>query len=107
MPLTPNGTSNGSEQERELESLRTENADLRRRVETAEAAIAELRAEALERRQQVRALVADLPVAMSRKTLLRQIANDAIHHPDKKGVVVRGVNKIRRTVRKAVGLPRR
>ena len=83
----------------EAEQLRTENADLRRRVAAAEAAIAELRAEALARRQEVRALVADLPVAMSRKTLLRQVASDVVHHPDKKGVVVRVVNKIRRKLR--------
>ena len=85
----------------ELEALREENADLRRRVMAAEAAIAELRTEALERRQQVRALVADLPVAMSRKTLLRQVFTDAFRHPDKKGVAVRIVNKVRRTVRNA------
>ena len=83
----------------ELEELRTENADLRRRVAAAEAAIAELRAEALARRQEVRALVADLPVAMSRKTLLRQVASDVVHHPDKKGVVVRIINKVRRKLR--------
>jgi len=83
----------------ELEELRTENADLRQRVAAAEAAIGELRAEALARRQEVRALVADLPVAMSRKTLLRQVASDVVHHPDKKGVVVRVVNKIRRKLR--------
>jgi hypothetical protein len=83
----------------ELEELRTENADLRQRVAAAEAAIGELRAEALARRQEVRALVADLPVAMSRKTLLRQVASDVVHHPDKKGVVVRIVNKIRRKLR--------
>jgi hypothetical protein len=86
----------------ELETLREENADLRRRVVAAEVAIAELRTEALERRQQVRALVADLPVAMSRKTLLRQVFTDAVRHPDKKGVAVRIVNKVRRTARNAM-----
>lgn len=86
----------------EMASLRAENDDLRRRVVTAETAIAELRTEALDRRQQVRALVADLPVAMSRKTLLRQVARDAVHHPDKKGVATRVVNKARRTTRNAL-----
>ncbi len=86
----------------EMDRLRAENADLRERVNAAESAISELRAEAIERRQQVRALVADLPVAMSRKTLLRQIASDAVHHPNKRGVVVRVVNKTRRTVRNTV-----
>ena len=85
----------------ELQMLRAENADLRRRVEAAEAAIGMLREEALQRRQQVRDLVADLPVAMSRKTLLRQVVRDAVSHPDKKGVVVRAANKGRRGVRKA------
>jgi len=83
----------------EIERLRTENADLRQRVVAAESAISELRADALERRRQVRELVDDLPVAMSRKTLLRQVARDAVRHPDKRGVVVRIVNKVRRTVR--------
>ena len=91
-----------STEESELERLREENTDLRQRVTAAEAAIAELRAEALARRQEVRSLVADLPVAMSRKTLLRQVVRDAVHHPDKKGVAVRIVNKARRTVRNAV-----
>ena len=85
----------------DVELLRAENEDLRRRVDAAEAAIAVLREEALQRRQQVRDLVADLPVAMSRKTLLKQVLSDAVHHPDKKGVVVRAVNKARRGVRKA------
>ena len=83
----------------EIERLRTENADLRQRVVAAESAISELRTDALERRRQVRELVDDLPVAMSRKTLLRQVARDAVRHPDKRGVVVRIVNKVRRTVR--------
>jgi hypothetical protein len=90
-----------TDQESELVLLRTENADLRQRVQAAEAAIVELREEALQRRQQVRDLVADLPVAMSRKTLLRQVVRDAVSHPDKRGVVVRIVNKARRAVRKA------
>lgn len=86
----------------ELAALRDENADLLRRVVAAEDAIEHLRAEALERRQQVRALVADLPVVMSRKVLLRQVVTDAIRHPDKKGVVVRTANKVRRSVRSAL-----
>ena len=86
----------------ELAALQLENAELRERVGAAERAIDELRAEALARRQQVRELVAELPVVMSRKLLMRQMMSDAVHHPDKKGVVVRGVNKARRGVRKAV-----
>ena len=86
----------------DVAALQRENAELRSRVEAAETAIAELRAEALQRRQDVRDLVADLPAAMSRKTLLKQVARDAVHHPDKKGVFVRAVNKARRGVRKAL-----
>lgn len=82
----------------EVRALRVENAALLQRVESAEAAIAELRAEALLRRQQVRELVADLPVAISRKTLLRQIIRDGFKHPDKRGVVTRATNKVRRDV---------
>jgi hypothetical protein len=89
-------------QDAELARLRAENDDLRRRVELAEAGIAELRAEALERRQSVRELVADLPVVVSRKTLLKQMASDAIHHPDKAGVVRRIAAKLARGARKVV-----
>ena len=80
----------------ELAALCAENESLRARVEAAEAAIAELRAQALQRRAQVRELVADLPVAMSRKTLLRQVLRDGLAHPDKRGVVTRATNKARR-----------
>jgi hypothetical protein len=88
--------------EPELDRLRRENSDLHRRVTAAEAAIDELRAAAIGRRQEVRALVADLPVAMSRKTLLRQVLRDAFRHPDKSGVAVRIVHKVRRTARNAI-----
>jgi hypothetical protein len=88
--------------EPEPAALQLENADLRQRVAAAELAIEELRAEALQRRQQVRDLVAELPVVMSRKVLLRQVVRDAIQHPDKKGVVVRAVNKGRRATRKVI-----
>ncbi|MEO7397713.1 MAG: hypothetical protein ABIW84_04040 [Ilumatobacteraceae bacterium] len=98
----PGADQSAIAEESELERLRTENAGLRQRVVAAESAIEELRADAFERRQQVRALAADLPVAMSRKTLLRQVVGDALHHPDKGGVAVRVVNKARRTVRGAV-----
>ena len=79
-----------------IDALRAENEALRARVEAAEAAIAELRAETLERRQQVRDLVSDLPVALSRKSLLRQVLRDGVKHPDKRGVVTRAANKARR-----------
>jgi hypothetical protein len=88
--------------EPELAALQLENADLRQRVAAAELAIEELHAEALQRRQEVRDLVAELPVVMSRKALLRQVVRDAVQHPDKKGVVVRAVNKGRRATRKVI-----
>lgn len=83
----------------EVELLRAENHALKCRVEAAEAAIALLRSEAMQRRALVRDLVSDLPVAMSRKTLLRGLVRDGLKHPDKRGVVARATNKARRDVR--------
>lgn len=57
----------------ELDHLRAENAELRRRVETVSAEIAELRAESLQRRDEVRRLVADLPAMVSRRAVVRQM----------------------------------
>jgi hypothetical protein len=76
--------------------------ELRRRADVAERSIAELRREALERRAEVRALTEALPVAMSRNTLLRSMVSDAWHHPDKAGVLRRGVRKLARAPRKAL-----
>jgi hypothetical protein len=88
----------------DLDALRAENAELRRRVELADAAIAELRAEALERRAEVRAMAEALPTAMSRHALVMGMLRDVRHHPDKKGVVGRGIRKLGRAPRKAVRL---
>lgn len=57
----------------ELDHLRAENAELRRRVETVSAEIDELRAESLHRRDEVRRLVADLPAVVSRRAMVRQM----------------------------------
>jgi uncharacterized protein (DUF1501 family) len=83
------------------EELEAANAELRRRVELAEATIDELRAEALVRRAQVRALAEELPVVMSRSAMLRAMAADARRHPDIAAVVRRGVRKLGRAPRKA------
>jgi chromosome segregation ATPase len=57
----------------ELDHLRSENAELRRRVETVRAEIDQLRAESLQRRDEVRQLVADLPAVVSRRAVVRQM----------------------------------
>jgi chromosome segregation ATPase len=57
----------------ELDHLRAENVELRRRVETVHAEIEQLRAESLQRRDEVRQLVADLPAVVSRRAVLRQM----------------------------------
>ncbi len=86
----------------DVERLTAENAELRRRVEAAEAAIATLRAEALQRRADVRSLAEGLPQVMSRRTVARALVRDAGRHPDKAGVATRAVRKLGRAPRKAV-----
>ncbi len=86
----------------EIEQLLAENAELRRRVELAETAIATLREESLARRAEVRAMAEALPAEVSRRTLVRTMIDDAVHHPDKAGVVRRGVRKVGRAPAKAV-----
>jgi hypothetical protein len=83
-------------------ALLAENAELRQRVEAAEAAIAALRTEALARRAEVRAMAEALPAEISRRTLVRTMFTDALHHPDKAGVVRRGARKLGRAPAKAV-----
>ena len=57
----------------ELDHLRSENAELLRRIEIVRAEIDQLRAESLLRRDEVRRLVADLPATVSRKAVIRQM----------------------------------
>ena len=85
----------------DIDQLAAENAELRRRVTEAEAVIARLRAEALERRAEVRAMAEALPTAMSRHALVMGMLRDVRHHPDKKGVATRAVRKLGRAPRKA------
>lgn len=85
----------------EAARLAEENAELRARVERAEREIAQLRDEALARRDEIRALTDDIPAAMSRRVLLAGMARDLRHHPDKARVSWLGVRKIDRTLRQA------
>jgi hypothetical protein len=86
----------------DIDRLRAENAELRRRVEAAEATIADLRTEALERRAEVRRIAEALPTAMSRHALVMGMLRDVRHHPDKGGVARRAVRKLGRAPRKAL-----
>ena len=90
----------------EIDLLRSENAELRRRVELAEAELTRLRTEALERRAEVRSLAEAFPNAMSRHALVTGMLRDVRHHPDKKGVAARAVRKLGRAPRKAARLLR-
>jgi hypothetical protein len=84
----------------DLATLRAENTELRHRVEAAEQALDELRTEALARRAEVRAMAESLPSALSRRSVLRAMVSDALHHPDKAGVMKRAVRKVGRIPRK-------
>ena len=88
----------------DLDQLRSENAELHRRIEVVRAEIDELRAESLERRDEVRRLVADLPTVVSRRTVVREMLREGANHPDKPGVVGRALRKLGRAPRKALRL---
>ena len=88
----------------ELDHLRSENAELHRRLETTRGEIDELRADALQRRDEVRQLVADLPTVISRRAVVREMVREGVNHPDKPGVFGRGLRKIGRGPRKAIRL---
>ena len=83
-----------------------ENAELRRRLAAAEHSLDEFRAEALQRRAEVRALAESLPAASSRHALLRQMLSDVRHHPDKTSFMRRAAAKAGRAPRKAMRLIR-
>ena len=85
----------------ELDRLRSQNAELRRRVEATRIEIDELRAESLQRRDEVRSLVEGLPTVVSRRTVMRKMVVQSVHHPDKPGVLGRAVRKLGRAPRKA------
>ncbi len=85
----------------ELDHLRSENAELRRRIEVVRAEIDELRAESLQRRDEVRRLVDGLPTVVSRRTVVREMLREGVNHPDKPGVMRRAIRKLARAPRKA------
>lgn len=88
----------------ELDHLRSENAELRHRIDVVRAEIDELRAESLQRRDEVRRLVADLPTVVSRRTVVREMLREGANHPDKSGVLRRALRKLGRAPRKALRL---
>jgi len=88
----------------ELDHLRSENAELRHRLETTRGEIDELRTEAQQRRHEVRQLVADLPTVVSRRVVVREMFREGANHPDKPGVVGRALRKLGRGPRKAIRL---
>jgi chromosome segregation ATPase len=90
-----------------IDGLSAENAELRRRIDAAEKQIDTLRAEALQRRAEVRALAEALPTALSRHALVWGMLRDVRHHPDKAGVLSRAARKLGRAPRKAVRLAMR
>ena len=85
----------------ELDHLRSENAELRRRVDVVQATIDDLRAQSLQRRNEVRQLVADVPTVVSRRSVLREMVREGANHPDKAGVFGRALRKLGRGPRKA------
>jgi hypothetical protein len=88
----------------DIERLRAENDELRRRVEHAERQIDALRAEALQRRAAVRSMAESLPSALSRHALITGMLRDMRHHPDKAGVARRAAFKLGRAPRKVMRL---
>jgi chromosome segregation ATPase len=84
----------------DLARLRAENDLLRTRVDEAERALSALKSEALARRTEVRALAEELPAAMSRRAVVSGLLRDLVHHPDKPGVIRRGLAKLGRAPRK-------
>jgi chromosome segregation ATPase len=88
----------------EIARLQAENDELRRRIDLAQQQIDGLRAEALQRRAEVRSLAEALPTAISRHALVMGMLHDVRHHPDKAGVLGRAIRKLGRAPRKAVRL---
>ena len=58
----------------------------------------------MQRRDEVRGLVADLPTVVSRRTVLRSMLHEGAQHPDKSGVLMRALRKLGRAPRKAMRL---
>jgi hypothetical protein len=60
-----------------------------------------------ERRVELREIAAQLPEALSRRTILRKIAGDIRHAPDKGDIAGRGVRKVGRSAGQAMRSLRR
>lgn len=86
----------------EAEQLRSENAELRQRLDAVDAVLVELRAEALQRRAEIRAIAEALPAEVSRRALLSASWRDAVRHPDAAGVVRRAGRQAGRMPAKAL-----
>lgn len=71
---------------------------------TVEQRLAELEAASDARRAELRAVLDDLPAALSRRSLVRAAATDLRHAPAKADVVRRGMKKVVRSVKAGVGL---
>ncbi len=70
---------------------------------TIEQRLAELEAASDARRRELRAVLDDLPAALSRRALVRAAAADLRRAPGKTDVVWRGVKKAGRSVARGVG----
>lgn len=73
----------------------TSDADIEQRL-------AELESASDARRAELRAVLDDLPAALSRRALVKAAATDLRDAPEKTDVVLRGLKKIVRTVTAAV-----
>jgi hypothetical protein len=60
-----------------------------------------------ERRAELREIAAQLPEALSRRSILRKIAGDIRHAPDKGDIAGRGVRKVGRSAGQAMRSLRR
>jgi hypothetical protein len=85
----------------DVDTLRRDNEELRRRLDVAVAELDTLRRESLVRQAEVRSLAEALPLAVSRRRVIGDMLREARHHPDRRGVAGRAVKKLGRAPRKA------
>ena len=70
---------------------------------TVEQRLAELEAASDARRAELRSVLDDLPAALSRRTLVRAAATDLRHAPAKADGMRRGMKKVVRSIKVAIG----
>lgn len=70
---------------------------------TVEQRLAELEAASDARRAELRSVLDDLPAALSRRTLVRAAATDLRHAPAKADGMRRGMKKVVRSIKAAIG----